>query len=131
AALGVSWFKDDETPWCAGFVAYCLQKGGKPILGPAKVGRALAWLDYGTKLKAPAYGCLAVKSRNGGGHVGFVIGKTAGGHILILGGNQDNSVKVSAYNPSVFEWRWPGEAPDQRRYDLQVYAASSAVMSEA
>lgn len=132
AATGVSWFLNDETPWCAGFVAYCLKAGGKPILKPAVVGRALAWLDYGTKLAKPAYGCLAVKSRNGGGHVGFVVGKTIGGRLLIHGGNQDDSVKISTYDPSVFEFRWPGEQPADHRYDLPVFnSAGQPAMSEA
>lgn len=122
---------------CAGFVAFCLKKGGKPILKPAVVGRALAWLDYGTKISKPAYGCIAVKSRNGGGHVGFVVGKTPGGHLLILGGNQDDQVKVSPYNPSVFEFRWPGagkpgEGPLPTRYDLPVLKSDGKpVLSEA
>jgi alpha-D-ribose 1-methylphosphonate 5-triphosphate synthase subunit PhnG len=29
----------------------------------------------GTKLAKPAYGCVAVKTRIGGGHVCFVVGK--------------------------------------------------------
>lgn len=53
-ALGVTWFNTDEVPWCAAFVGYCLKKSGKPILGPAKVGRALAWLDSGVKISKPA-----------------------------------------------------------------------------
>lgn len=114
------------------FVAYCLKKGGKPILKPAVVGRALAWLDYGTKISKPAYGCLAIKSRSGGGHVGFVVGKTVGGHLLVLGGSQDNQVKISPYNPSVFEYRWPGVAPADHRYDLPVLQSDGRpVMSEA
>lgn len=133
SSIGASWFRDDETPWCAGFVAYCLKVGGKPILKPAVVGRALAWLNYGVAIGRPAYGCLAVKSRQGGGHVGFVVGRTVGGHILILGGNQDDSVKISAYNPDVFSFRWPGEAPLPGRYDLPVFkdGAAAAAMSEA
>lgn len=127
SAVGASWFKDDETPWCAGYVAYCLKKAGRPILGPATVARALAWADYGTKLIKPAYGCLAVKSRNGGGHVGFVVGKDAKGNLMILGGNQNDQVKISAYKATDFQhFRWPdkakgvGSVPDAGRFDLPV-----------
>ena len=109
AAIGASWFVDDETAWCAAFVAWCLKKGGKPILGPANVARALAWADYGAPLDKPHYGCLAVKSRTGGGHVGFVVGRYASGHLAILGGNQDDQVKIARYNADVFTFRWPGD----------------------
>jgi uncharacterized protein (TIGR02594 family) len=109
SAIGVTWFSDDETPWCAGVLAWCLKRAKKPILGPATVGRALAWLTYGGSLDGPAYGAVAVKSRAGGGHVGFVVGRYRSGHIAILGGNQDDQVKISAYNESVFTFRWPGD----------------------
>ncbi len=36
-----------------------------------------------------------------GGHVGFVVGKTSSGKIVLLGGKQGNQVKLSAYNSSV------------------------------
>ena len=131
-AIGVTWFDSELTPWCAGFVAYCLKKAGKPILKPGVVGRALAWLDYGVPIQKPAYGCLAIKSRDGGGHVGFVVGRTASGHLMILGGNQDDSVKISPYNPSVFQYRWPGTAPKPERYSLPLLESDGRpVKSEA
>lgn len=133
SAIGAGWFKDDETPWCAGFVAYCLKHAGRPILGPAQVGRALAWVDYGVKLDEPAYGCLAIKSRNGGGHVGFVVGRDEKGRLMVLGGNQDNSVSIAPYNQFVFQsFRWPSIYPTDQRFDLPVLQASGKpVMSEA
>lgn len=129
---GVSWFLDDETPWCAGYVAYCLKMSGYPILGPAKVGRALAWADYGVKLHAPAYGCLAVKKRKGGGHVGFVVGRDQYGNLMILGGNQNDSVKISPFKEEDFEeFRWPSIYPSATRFKLPILTSDGKAVTEA
>lgn len=127
------WFVDDETPWCAGFVAYCCYEAGLPIVGPAKVAQALAWADHGVALDRPAYGCIAVKARKGGGHVGFVVGRYADGRLAILGGNQDDAVRISPYPEDVFvAFRWPSKAPDPRRYQLPlVRGDGTPVGSEA
>lgn len=46
-------------------------------------------------------------SRDGGGHVGFVVGMTAAGNLLVLGGNQDDAVNVKAFPLSrVTGYRW-------------------------
>ena len=52
-----------------------------PLGGSAATGRALVWKDYRTKISRPAYGCLAVKSRQGGGHIGFVVGRFPDGRL--------------------------------------------------
>ena len=88
-------FKDDETPWCASFVTWVMQKAG--AAGGFKSAGAVAWAKFGKKISKPAYGAIAVFSYGGGkGHVGFVVGKK-GSNILVLGGNQGNMVKVSAF----------------------------------
>ncbi|EMS3190538.1 TIGR02594 family protein, partial [Neisseria gonorrhoeae] len=61
-----SWYFEDETPWCGLFVGYCLGKAGRAVIRDWY--RAKAWSMSGlTKLEAPAYGCIAVKPRRGGG----------------------------------------------------------------
>ncbi len=128
SAIGASWFKDDETPWCAGFVAYVLKKSGFKIIGPAKVARALAWSDYGVKLNAPAYGCLVTFSRNGGGHVGFVVGQDQHGNLMVLGGNQNDMVKISPFARSrVQAYRWPSVYPNADRFKLPVLSSDGRV----
>lgn len=88
-------FSDDETPWCASFVNWVLLQAGQSGTGSA---RALSFRSYGEELDRPAYGSIAVFSWGGGkGHVGFVVGKQ-GDSLLVLGGNQGNQVKISAYN---------------------------------
>lgn len=143
SAIGVPWFKDDETPWCAGALTLWLQRGrdqalrlGLPIAlpVPSKPAAALSYLDYGTALTRPAYGSIAVKKRKGGGHVTIVVGKYADGRLACLGANQDDQVKISPYPASAFEtFRWPtGKMPNDSRYDLPVLTISGQpVKSEA
>lgn len=98
-------FKDDETPWCASFANWVLKKSGQAGTGSAM---ALSFKNYGQKAKGPGYGAIAVFSYGGGkGHVGFVVGKS-GSNLLVLGGNQGNSVKVSSFKTDqIVAYRYP------------------------
>ena len=79
-----AWWRDDETPWCGLFVGWIMGKTGRYVV--KEWYRAKEWASpLLTKLKAPAYGCIAVLDRAGGGHVGFVVGKDARGNIMLIG----------------------------------------------
>lgn len=105
-----AWWSDDETPWCGVFVAHCMQVAG--IALPKNWMRAKAWADWGSKLSAPEHGCVVVFERAGGGHVGFVVGRTASGNLLVLGGNQGNKVKISEFaRDRVVGYFWPASVP--------------------
>ena len=91
--------------WCGAFVNWSLNESG--IDGVKKPSWALNWRKFGESLDQPAYGAIATKTRNGGGHVGFVAGRTPGGSIVLLGGNQDNSVNYSPYPASVLKYNYP------------------------
>lgn len=110
--IGTPWFKDDETPWCAGFVADCLKAAGLPILPPAVVARALAWKDYGNAC-TPRVGCIGVKGRTGGGHAFFIIGETPDKRFYkVLEGNADDMVRIGDIPKSVvIATRWPSGVP--------------------
>ncbi|TWP22591.1 DUF4280 domain-containing protein [Apibacter muscae] len=101
--------------WCAAFVSWCLSKSEQNYSPPSGYGavRARAFTPDGvyksdhywesgksTKDNSPAYGAIAMITWSGGGdHVAFVIGKTEGGRIAVLGGNQGirvNGVKVGS-----------------------------------
>ena len=118
--LGASWVIGQA--WCGTFVAHCLQTAG--VKFPKNWFRALAYLNGGNKLANPCYGCVAVKTRVGGGHVCFVVGKDkATGKLVCLGGNQSNMVCYALYNASDFEaFMWYGQAssPAKHRYDLPI-----------
>jgi uncharacterized protein (TIGR02594 family) len=99
--------KDDENPWCAGFVGACLEEAG---FISSRFEGASSYLRWGRDCPM-VYGCVVVITRAGGSgyHVGFAVGKDRAGNILVLGGNQDNQVKVSAFAANrIRARRWPG-----------------------
>lgn len=101
-----AWWSDDETPWCGTAVAAWMTACG--IQPPKAWYRAKAWSDWGVPLASPAQGCVVVFERVGGGHVGLVVGETIAGSLLVLGGNQNDSVRVSMFDRSrVLSYRWP------------------------
>ena len=126
-----AWWSDDETPWCGTFVAHCLRESGRDI--PKDWFRALSWVDAGAHLDEPAFGCIVVFSRVGGGHVGFVVGRDHEGHLMVLGGNQGNKVSIARFDKSrVAAYVWPAEAgvamrPNRGRFNLPYLLASGAL----
>lgn len=86
--------KNDETPWCSAFVGAMLESVG---IVSSRFESAKSYLDWGVKLNKPCYGCIVVFTRDGGGHVGFVVGKTATDDLLVLGGNQGDAVNIRAF----------------------------------
>ncbi len=119
---------DDEAgPWCSSFACYVMDRGysGKYQEGneSPKNASSLSWRNWGTEIDNPVYGAVAVKSRNGGGHVGFVVGQSENGEDLyILGGNQAHEVNVRPYAKDLFRFFVP-EGYDIPGYseDLPVY----------
>jgi uncharacterized protein (TIGR02594 family) len=106
-AVGLS--GGDETPWCSAFANWCLQRVGMVGSGRAN---ARSWLAWGQPLgiTEARYGCITVLRRTSNparGHVGFWVG-TRAGRVLLLGGNQLNSVCVRGYPlDRVLGFRWP------------------------
>ena len=58
-----AWWVDDETPWCGVFVAACMDTIGFKL--PKFWMRAKSWAEWGTRLTAPAPGCIVVFERQG------------------------------------------------------------------
>lgn len=101
--------KDDETPWCSAFVGACLESVG---IVSTRFESAKSYLDWGVKLNNPVYGCVVVFTRDGGGHVGFVVGEDDKGNLLVLGGNQGDAVNVRSFPKSrVSGYRYPKGCP--------------------
>lgn len=97
----------DETPWCSSFVNWCVMQAGLPGTRSAA---ARSWLKWGRILHAPEPGCITVFRRGSNpnsGHVAFFLARR-GAFIDVLGGNQSNSVRVSAYRAvDLLAYRWP------------------------
>lgn len=104
--------KHDSVAWCAAFVSAVLAKAH--IKNPQTLW-ALDYAKWGQPLDKPILGCVGVKKRNGGGHVGFVVGANEKS-IILLGGNQGDAVSVAAFPRENFvAFRWPAEVriPDK------------------
>jgi uncharacterized protein (TIGR02594 family) len=104
-----AWYSDDESPWCGVFVGAVFHKLGYKI--PKLYMRAKAWLDWGQQVPV-CVGAVGVKSRVGGGHVTFIVGRTKEGKLVGLGGNQGDAVSYATFDPKVFEgFRYPSGVP--------------------
>ena len=118
-----AWWFDDETAWCGTFVAHCLKSTGHVI--PSTWYRALSWAQWGQHIDNPVVGCVVVFSRQGGGHVGFVVGKNRNGNLMVLGGNQGDAVAISAFDKNrVVGYRWPSDAMIPISADLPIITSN-------
>lgn len=108
--LDNDWPKVDEVPWCAAFVnmiAYAWRAKRSKVL------MARSYLRVGQKISEDklcvGHDIVVIKRGRGGqpgpevldapGHVGFFAG-FKGKSVLILGGNQSDSVNITAYPKS-------------------------------
>lgn len=106
-------YRNDETPWCAACVGYCLEESG---IRSTRSEAARSYQNWDVKLDKPVVGCVVVfwrGNRNGfSGHVGFVVGVQANGNLLVLGGNQGDQVSIRAFTKDrVLSYRWPAGEP--------------------
>lgn len=114
----------DSVPWCAAFVGGCLEAVG---IVSSRYESAKSYLDWGVPLAAPVYGCVVVFTRDGGGHVGFVVGQDKAGRLLVLGGNQGNAVSIVPFDRArVSGYRWPKAVPLMPNQGLPVLASNAA-----
>jgi uncharacterized protein (TIGR02594 family) len=101
ALAGFPGLKDD-VPWCAAFVAAMLRKAGLPNEVEAKMRLwAASYARCGVKSARPVYGAIGVKTRTGGGHVGFVVAANES-TVWLLGGNQGDKVSIAGFSRSSF-----------------------------
>jgi len=131
-----AWWRDDEQPWCGLYVAICLGLSGRFIV--KEWYRAREWeSDKMTKILRPAYGCIVTFTRNGGGHVGFVVGQDQSNNLMVLGGNQSNRVSIAPFAKNrVTGYYWPStwtsgavvkSSPLTSRYVLPVLKSDGRV----
>lgn len=104
--IGATWVNNDETPWCAIFMQWCLMKAKKPF---SYMANARYFLNYGVKTEYPTLGDIVVLWRGSPtattGHVGFFV-KSDEKTVWLLGGNQNNKVTILPFNKTqVLEYR--------------------------
>lgn len=127
-----SYYHNDDTPWCALFIAHCAKVAGFAL--PSDPLRALSWAKFGKPAAGGAMlGDVLVKSRDGGGHVGLYVGETAT-HYAVLGGNQGNQVCIAWFAKAAFSYvrrcAWKVSQPENVRA-IEVNAAAGAAVTEA
>lgn len=97
----------DSIPWCGLFTGFVVASVGiTPVKDPLW---ALNWNKFGTAIdkNKPVYGAIAAFKRNGGGHVGFVVGHD-NDSLHILGGNQSDMVNITRVAKNrLVGLRWP------------------------
>ena len=117
-------YKNDEVPWCGSFVNWVMLESGitETVKFPE---RAKSWKNFGVIIDKPTHGCIAIKSRMGGGHVCFVVGKSKKGkYLYCLGGNQGDAVTIRKYRADAFsDFRLPMHS---RKIALSTYKSSAA-----
>ncbi len=93
---------------------------------------ARPYMTWGKAIPAPLPGCIVVFSRNGGGHVAFVLGTDKAGNLMCLGGNQGNAVTIAAFSRDrAIGYRWPAAVPLPRTTALPVMAGGTLSRNEA
>lgn len=112
----------DEVAWCSSDLNWIFIQ--VKIKGTNSAA-ARSWLKWGVRLGVPAFGCVAVLSRDGNqpahltreelttgnylpGHVGLWIGDVNANTIRLIGGNQNNSHSIANFPKSkVLGYFWP------------------------
>ncbi len=121
------WGTDDtgaENAWCGSFIAWVMTQHGSAL--PRASFRAKSWKEFGRQIDEPIYGAIGVKTRTGGGHTSFVVGKSIDGQwLFMLGGNQRNEVNVSRYARDVWSHFMVPSDYDVAGAELPVYDQSA------
>lgn len=79
--------------WCGAFMDLILKRTGHAGGGNL----AKAYASYGTRVRGPQVGAIAVIGRRGGGHVGVVSGVDPNGNPIVVSGNHNHTVAESVY----------------------------------
>lgn len=120
-------FRDDETPWCAGFVGAMLEDCG---IISTRSGMARSYDKWGQPCGAIPGAVVTFwrGSKTGGsGHVGFLTGRDQSGNLMILGGNQGDAVNIKPFSTSrLIGYRWPAGF-DPSGASLQTVASDGKV----
>lgn len=106
-------FRNDETPWCAGFVCGVLEEAGIKSTRSASA-RSFYWDEWGEVSAHPALGSIAcmwrVRKTGKSGHVGFVAGRDVFGNLMVLGGNQQDRVSIRPFSQDrILSYHWPSQ----------------------
>lgn len=126
----------DETAWCAAFVSACLARAGMPHPQGYKSLRAAGFEAYGQPLGEDDLrpgAIVVIEARGGGRHVGFCAGSDAR-NVMLLGGNQADSVNVTPFRrEAIVAVRWPGAevtAKDLKEAGSRTVTSADAIKAD-
>jgi len=100
---------DDDVngQWCASYLSWCINKSGFDVhkdkwkrANSQEFRKSANKGEIYKKIEEPIFGALAIYTKHkdsNHGHIGFVAGKTKRGKLLLLGGNQGDTIRTSAY----------------------------------
>ena len=99
--LGVDWYKNDDTAWCALFAGWVVKRAGYKPSGSLLAKSYLKWGKAATEADIPSGNVIAIFHRGKPGaptgHVGFVT-RATDKSLYILGGNQSNKVNEALFS---------------------------------
>jgi uncharacterized protein (TIGR02594 family) len=101
--------EDGARPWCADFVNAMIEISD---LSGTRSGMARSFenSEHFVRLSGPAIGSIMTfwrgSTRGGSGHVGFAAGLTAGGRMVLVGGNQKDAVTAATYGTERLTGYW-------------------------
>lgn len=88
-------------PWCAAFMNWTINQTG---YSNANSAASLAPLEKDLskkykKIEKPIYGCIVIykHTKEWKGHTGFLYGMRKSGKYILLGGNQDDTIRFDSY----------------------------------
>jgi uncharacterized protein (TIGR02594 family) len=103
----------DDDAWCSASACWAMEHSGHRSPRSAA---ARDWSHWGVRLADPRPGCVVVLDRHSvtnprAAHVAFLV-RREGSRLVLLGGNQGNSVSVASYAAvRALDYRWPIGAP--------------------
>ncbi|OPH50862.1 TIGR02594 family protein [Vibrio campbellii] len=126
------WGTDDsggQNAWCGSFVAWVFKQHDiKPV---KEAYRAKEWEAFGKSVTNPIHGALGIKTRRGGGHVAFVVGKSPDGkYLYMLGGNQNNQVNIAKYPLTAWDKFVVPNSYDDTKGTLPIYTKGAVKAGE-
>lgn len=120
-----------QLPWCGDFVETPIRLTLPTEPVPRNPYWALNWRSFGIAT-LPTYGCVASIKRQGGGHVGFIVGEDNGRYYM-AGGNQSNKSSVVPVDKGRFvpeSFRWPSTYPTQAIHLPRLNSSAAANIQE-
>ncbi len=103
AGINASPDDDENGQWCASFISWTINQSNFLVPKTSRASsQGFIWFKdkIYKKIDKPVYGAIAVYTKFNNpdrGHVGLVFGKTNEGKLILIGGNQDDTIRFDQY----------------------------------